>query len=459
MKRELCNSSALLLWCCASLATQTAVKSQFLAYEQAQPVLRAMAAKLPAGLKTAHPLTADQWNAWVRHEDAGIRARLGRGEEDTLTNLLRFGVTFTTEYRIDDEYLARYGKSSLVNAFAENRANDLIRAMDSGNANEGIAHMRLFLERKGFSFKTPDGRRKIRSYLLANLGRMRDEMLRYIHEAEQGGRFQLFEDRGISLDTNLWPDFLLDQHLGAMAQMGLLRPGSVRRVAVVGPGLDFANKEMGNDFYPPQTIQPFAVLDSLIRLGLSDPASVELYTMDISSEVNFHIERARKNAMAGRSYVVQLPWDTSARMTPEYRAAFVQYWERLGAGIGEPVPAIYVPGAAAETTRTRAVKIRPEIVRRVTPLDVNIIFQCPVFGPGEGFDLIIGTNIFIYFGEFEQSLSRVNMGLLLNPGGFILSNDKLAGVPGDNLSDSLQTTQIVARNPDRTDYMFTYSRR
>jgi hypothetical protein len=456
MKRECFLSFLLLLLSCAGATAQSAGKPEYLTFDQAQPVLRAMAANLPAGLKASGPLTAEKWAGWVRKEDADIRARLERGEEDTLTNLLRFGVTFTKEYRIDDQYLARYGQSSLVNAFAENRANDLIRAMASGNANEGIAQMRAFLEHKGFSFKSREDQKKIKSFLLANLARMRDEMLRYIRQSQQGERFQLFQDRGISLDTNLWPDFLIDLHLANMVRMGLLRPGSVRRVAIVGPGLDFANKEMGNDFYPPQTIQPFAVLDSLIRLGLSDPASVELYTMDISSEVNFHIERARKNAAAGHAYVVQLPWNTAGRMTPEYRASFIKYWERLGSSIGESVPPIPVPGTTAAETETRAVKIRPEIVRRITALDTNIVFQHPALAPHEGFDLIMGTNIFIYFGEFEQSLARLNMALLLSPGGFILSNDKLPGAANDGLSDSLQTTQIVARNPDRIEYIFTY---
>jgi hypothetical protein len=457
MKFRLPPSAFLLLLCCAFPAAQSPGNPQFLSFAEAQPVLRALSANLPGSLKALSPLTAEKWANWVRKEDAEIRARLDRGEEDTLTNLLRFGVTFTKEYRIDDQYLPKYGQSSLVNAFAENRANDLIRAMASGNANEGIAHMRAWLEHKGFSFKTREDEKKIKSYLLANLARMRDEMLHYISQTQEGSRFQLFLDRGISLDTNLWPDFLLDEHLASMVQKGLLRPGSVHRVAIVGPGLDFANKEMGNDFYPPQTIQPFAVLDSLVRLGIADPASVELFTMDISTEVNFHIERARKSAAAGQAYVVQLPWNTTARLTPEYRASFIKYWQKLGSSIGEPVPPIPVPAAAAAETRTRAVKIRPEIVRRITALDANIVFQHPARGPRDGFDLIIGTNIFIYFGEFEQSLARLNMALLLNPGGFVLSNDKLPGAAADGLSDSLQTTQIVARDPDRTDYIFTYA--
>ena len=84
--------------------------------------------------------------------------------------------------------------------------------------------MRAFLEKQGFSFKTPADQQKIKSYLLANLARMRDEIRRYIGQVQKGERSQLFQDRGISLDTNLWPDFLIDQHLESMAQKGLLRP-------------------------------------------------------------------------------------------------------------------------------------------------------------------------------------------------------------------------------------------
>ena len=76
-----------------------------------------------------------------------------------------------------------------------------------------------------------------------------------------------------------------------MLDKGMLKPNSIRRVAVVGPGLDFANKQAGLDFYPPQTTQPFAVLDSLFRLGLASSDSIELYALDISSRVNLHIEK------------------------------------------------------------------------------------------------------------------------------------------------------------------------
>ena len=445
---------------CSPIAAvaQSAPNTDFLSFQEVQPVLQVMRGNLPKGLSESGTVTASFWTDWAKTEDAEIRGRLERGEQDTLTNLLRFGVTYTKEYRIDDEYLLRYGQSSLVNAFAENRANDLIRAMSASNASEGFARMRAFLEKKGYSFKTPEERKKIRVYLLANLALMRDEVVRYTTEVQRGNQSQLFQDRGISLDTNLWPDFLIHVHLANMLKTGLLSRGSVHRVAIVGPGLDFANKENGSDYYPLQTIQPLAVLDSLRQLGLAGPGRVEVYTLDISPDVNFHLARARKAAAAGATYTIQLPWDTGARQTPEYRQAFIQYWKQLGSSIGESVPPVGVPTLAAATTETRAVKIRPEFLLCMNPVDLNIVLQHLTLTPQEGFDLIIGTNIFIYFGTFEQALARKNMALMLKPGGFVLSNNELPGTPADRLRKSLKTSQIVARDPDRADYMFTYER-
>ncbi len=451
------------LLCCvaaAFAAPQEEPKSEFISFEAARPVVTAFSDSLPPELKPASTLDSAKWSAWVEKADREVRDRLNAGEEDTLTNLLRFGVTFTREYRIDDDYLLRYGKSSLVDSFAENRANDLIRSLAAPktwtpNSSEGMARMRAFLGKKGFSFKTPEQRTRIKKYLLDNLARMRDDILRYRAPANEATRSQLFKNRGISLDTNLWPDFLLDQHFRRMVEKGLLKPGSVQRIAIVGPGLDFANKEEGNDFYPPQTIQPFAVLDSLVRLGVTNPNTAEIYTLDISSDVIFHVARAKKNALAGRSYTVQLPWNTAARHSPEYRKSFVEYWQKLGDQIGEPVPPIAAPNAVSET-RTRAVKIRPGVARRLTPLDTNIVFQRVPLARQQNFDLIIGTNIFIYYDAFEQSLARVNIAAMLTPGGYLLSNDKFPDVVSAGLDSALDTTLIVARDPDRSDTMYCY---
>ena len=92
---------------------------------------------------------------------------------------------------------------------------------------------------------------------------------------------------------------LVEQALAAMKGRGLFKPGTVKRVAIIGPGLDFADKDVGFDFYPQQTLQPFAILDSLTRLGLAPPpGSAEIVLLDNMSLDELREAVARRNRLA-----------------------------------------------------------------------------------------------------------------------------------------------------------------
>jgi len=446
--------SGLLLVCFFAFGHAIAQAPQFVPLTSAQPVLNAMRDSLPPELKGLNPITATAWNNWVQGQDKEIRIRIEEGEENTLTNLLRLGVTYTKEPRIDYEQLDRYGKSSYVDSIASKRADDLIRALAAPHPSEGMLDMRQFLEKKGYSLKTPEDQKKVKAYLLANLTRLRDDVVRGRQEA-QANRFQAFKDRGISTDSNLYPDYTIDLHLRNMMKNGLLQPGSVHRVAIIGPGLDFVNKKSGTDFYPPQTTQPFAVMDSLVRLGLASPASLEVYTFDISPRVNKHLEQIRKEAAAGKPYTVQLLSSPSDQWDVSYHSGFLDYWQKLGKQIGKPTASIPVPEAAGDVWN-RAVSIRPEIVRKVTPVDMNVVFQTLTLPPDKQFDLVIATNIFVYYESLEQALARANLATMIKPGGFLLTNEALPGNAPSKLADSLKTVVPITANA--TDYMFGYVR-
>lgn len=433
--------------------TQTA---EFVAFSSAQPVLSAMRDSLPPALKKGGPVTASDWDAWVRSRDKEIRGRLQGGEEDTLTNLLRLGVTYTKQERISFADLMSYGYSSVTDV-ANKRADDLVRALAAANLSEGMQEIRAFLEKQGFNLDAPDGRKKAKAYMLANLVRQRDEVVKWVAEmkSKNPNLYQAFKVRGISTDSNLYPDYLIEQHLRHMMEKGALKPGSIRRVAIVGPGLDFVNKNDGADFYPPQTTQPFAVLDSLARLGLSDPATVQLYTFDISPRVNHQIERAVQRAAAGYPYTIQLLCSPEQQWEASYRKGFLDYWRRFGDQIGTPVTPIAVPAGASEI-KNRAISVRPEVVSRLTPVDMNIVFQTLTLPPDQQFDLVIGTNIFIYYGSLEQSLARANLGTMIRPGGYLITDEALPGKAPTSLSDSVITSVPVKKND--TERMYTYAR-
>ena len=266
-------------------------------------------------------------------------------------------------------------------------------------------------------------------------------------------RSRLFRTRGLSLDTSLIPNYSVQQALAAMRARGLLAPGSVRRVAIVGPGLDFADKEAGLDFYPPQTVQPFAVLDSIKRLGLSpaggDP---EIDLLDISPRIIDHVTRARARAARNIGYTLNLPLAKSTPWLPEVRA----YWEKFGDQIGAPVPA-RLSVAVANLAELRSVRARATEVRRMSVSNVNIVTQRL---DGEPFDLIIATNVFIYYDVFEQALAMSNVEAMLKPGAFLLANVSAPNLRSITIRPVETTTTLYARrlaaNENVLDFLVWY---
>lgn len=195
-----------------------------------------------------------------------------------------------------------------------------------------------------------------------------------------------------------------------------------------------------------------------MRLRLADPEHIQVFTLDISPRVNVHLEGARRGALAGRPYTVQLLWPAEGRWTAEFRSSFTRFWQDLGSQIGESVRPIPLPDAVASLgMMTRAVKFRPEYVLKIQPVDMNIVFQRLATKDDERFDLIIGTNIFLYYGAFEQALARLNSQAMLKPGGYLLSNDKLQDVQTPHpLENSLVTEIPMTGPPVITDTVFCY---
>ena len=79
----------------------------------------------------------------------------------------------------------------------------------------------------------------------------------------------------------------------------------------------------------------------------------------------------------------------------------------------------------------RSVRVRPGIVASVVPQDLNIVLQrLGPLPPGERFDLIIATNVLVYYSVFEQCLALTNLAAMLRPGGMLLSNTDVPLLPG-----------------------------
>src|SRR5689334_9094989 len=98
--------SVLVICATGLLPASEKTSPEFMSLDVAKAVLEKYGAEQGSPGRT---FTPEEWRQWLEKSDARVRARLEVGEEDSLTNLLRFGVTFTKEYRIDDEYLVLYG--------------------------------------------------------------------------------------------------------------------------------------------------------------------------------------------------------------------------------------------------------------------------------------------------------------------------------------------------------------
>jgi SAM-dependent methyltransferase len=482
--RCLILSSLLADWILASgtepvSCTQSpAGKARYITYDEARPILEALQEALPAELRPANPQeAASAWANWVVHHDAEIRGRLAQGEEDSLINLLLFGTSFTGHPRITLDVLTKLvgrpwqnvpSSSSEVALFVraiDARADDLVRALATPGTNERLMFARHLIGNKGYDAKkNSKDRERVKRYLLSGLARVLKEQARYASilesarllgdpSAEFAERSKLFSARGLSTDASLFPNLAIERALESLKVQSQLSGNSVRRVAVIGPGLDFADKQDGYDFYPQQTIQPFAIIDTLLRLGLARANDLKVTTLDLSPRVNDHLGRTRQRAVRGASYVVQLPRNLESSWKPET----IDYWQRFGDRIGSPVTPIQPPAGAGKL-KVRAVRIRPSIVSLVTPEAVNIVLQRLDLPAGEQLDLIIATNTLVYYDVFEQSLALANIERMLRPGGFLLSNNALLELPSSEMRSVGYQTVVYSDRPDDGDHIVWYQR-
>jgi SAM-dependent methyltransferase len=448
-------------------STTTAARS-YIPYGDAASLIDALASHAPSELRNRAPSErALQWDGWVARHDARIRARLEAGDEDSAVNFWLYGTTFTARPRATSRDLARLGSGAAAEDLLIDRLDDLVAAVATPGANERLSFVRRVLERRGIDPTTADGQQRARIFLVETRERAMAERANYklalgpgvpgTDESSAGAYSTLYRDRGLSSDTSLAAAFALDRALGEMASSGRLGPGSVARVAIVGPGLDFTDKAEGYDFYPVQTIHPFAIADSLLRTGLARAGALQVTTFDLSPRVNQHLEAARDRARSRTPYVLQLPLaqDDPAR---DWHPDLVAYWQRFGDAVGAEVLPLPAPPGAGQV-RMRAVEVRPDVVGAIAPVDLNIVLQrLDERSPADRFDLIIATNVLVYYDPFEQALAMANISRMLRPGGFLLSNYALSPTPPFEPTAGL-VTKVFWDRQSNGDTLFGYRRR
>jgi len=402
-------------------------------YVAAKSIVDALSSdQLPVDLRSKTPAEREStWPDWVAVRDRDIRARLAMGDEDSVFNLTLFGTTFTNQRPLTERDIADAADGRAMRDIVGLRIRDVIRGLKSPGTNERLDFARAVAGRQPIDLTAADAERRLRNWLEEGTARVIAEYRRHADlvgspASSDAERSTLFRDRGLSSDTSIFPGFGIEQTLAVLRANALVATGSVHRVAIVGPGLDFADKRQGYDFYPLQTIQPYAVIDSLIRLGLALPDQIRVTTFDVSPRVNHHLEEARQRADAGGAYVLNLPQRADLFGWSPY---LISYWANLGDRIGTAIPPAVTPPDTVQV-KMRTVRVRADIVKAIVPDDLDIVVQrLDSLASGDLFDVIIATNVLVYYSVFEQSLALGNVATMLRPGGLFLSNQFVEPLP------------------------------
>jgi hypothetical protein len=394
---------------------------EFLTFDRVEPLLANNRGALPPGLTGNSAAVRAAWPGWLRSRDLQIRSRLVRGEEDTLVNFVLFGVSFTDRPRVALTDAASEGTAKLIAA----RIQDFLTAL----AKPGTDRLNLLknlLTRMGYGTGGDAERERLRRYVSEQVSRYLAQRRQYEEivtraRGSDGASASspipaLYSNRGVSVDTDFRPNYAIERALDEVRRRGLLR--TVRRVAIVGAGLDFTDKDSGFDYYPLQTLQPFALMDSLIRLGMARIADLQVTVFDISSQPLDHVSQAIARARLKEPYTLQLVLD----QTPAWNAGARDYWRRMGDRVGVETSPMAAPAQIRNVDR-RAVRVRPEVVAALQPQSLNIVAQHMELPSAERFELIIATNVLIYYDRFEQELALLNVESMLNSGGVLLTND------------------------------------
>jgi hypothetical protein len=196
-----------------------------------------------------------------------------------------------------------------------------------------------------------------------------------------------------------------------------------------------------------------AVIDSLLRLGLADARTLRVSTLDVSARVNDHITHMVMRARAGTPYMVHVPLDGAVAWTPE----MLDYFGSFGDAVGNSVPVTLPQGIPP--VRLRAIAVRPGVIDRISAYDLNITAQTLSLSDVERFDLVLATNIFVYYDRLQQGLAMASVAGMLRPGGLLLSNNALLELPSTGMRSVGYSKTLYSDREEDGDLLIWYQKR
>jgi hypothetical protein len=220
---------------------------------------------------------------------------------------------------------------------------------------------------------------------------------------------ELYHSRGLSTDTAVEAGYLVYLGLGVVKSLEPER--RIRRVLIVGPGLDLAPRTGLLEAGPPESYQPWTVIDALLALGLARADDLQVVAADINPRVVEHLRLTHATAPVLR-LVSGIGESESVVLSEEYR----EYFARLGTAVGKvDAKTVSVPAHLS-----KVVSVAPAAARTLDAETLDIVTER--LDPGQ-FDLAIATNILPYFDDVELALAVGNISSMLATGGVLLHNE------------------------------------
>ena len=445
-------------------AAQPPLRPRYVTAAEAGPLL-GLYASLAAAPPTGTPANpTETFSAWIRTRDAEIRLRVLRGQEDALVPWLLFGTSFTRAPRLTraffEEQSQRFNgpgnaeaRERAFRVVFEQRLDDLLATLAGGANNARLTWARATIEQAGVSLRDRPATARYLIETFARVTRESEGLAAALTGRSPGAgasaeRAHVFAARGLAVDTGWTANFAVSEALATPAMRDWFHGSPIRRVAIVGPGLDVIDKDEGFDLYPPQSLQPFAVMDALRRSGLVTLPGLEVMTLDVNPRVNEHLRAARSSR---RPYVLHLvatdrPWADGARA---YWSAFGQY---LGPNTTPPAP------PTSPQLQVRSVSVGPEWTDRLAVIDANVVCQRVDLAAAERVDLVVATNILLYYDAAQQALAVSNMVHMLRPNGVLLTNTHLDASAVRGLMPLGETLAVFSSQPGDGELVYAYAR-
>jgi hypothetical protein len=299
---------------------------------------------------------------------------------------------------------------------ARKRLTDLIDALPDAPAQSRLAYFRDVMEglRKD---ARPSAPMRPGAFVLEQYARsMRFLYLKEFSPANASDRAEavaaLYRNRGLSTDTAIEAGYLVQ--LG-LATLKIAEPNRrIQRVLIVGPGLDLAPRTGLLEAGPPESYQPYAVVDSLVGLNLSALDQLQVIGADVNPRVVAHLARATGGPVA-LTLLSGVGDSDSLTLEEDFR----RYFDGLGRSI-DGIAEVPQPFGYHGHLR-KSIRVRPEASRVVHGVGLNIVTERL---EGESYDLAIATNVFPYMDDVALAMALANISAMLAPGGILLHNER-----------------------------------